>query len=156
MRFVLPLYLLLLLWLNASILHAKESAAYPYFKGPIPAHVIRVIDGDTVLVNAYPWPMHSIRVYVRLRDIDAPELRSKCVPEREAAIKAKEALAQILNNQTISLYEISGGKYYGRVIAHISIDKNQTASNTLLKQGHAIAYKKRRGYWANKFKCVNS
>jgi micrococcal nuclease len=35
-----------------------------------------VIDGDTILVAAKPWPQQTMEVYVRLRGIDAPELQS--------------------------------------------------------------------------------
>ena len=46
--------------------------------GPVTARVIRIIDGDTIEVDAHPWPGHAVRVSVRLRGIDTPERRSRC------------------------------------------------------------------------------
>ena len=56
---------------------AKASAVHETIAGPVSAEIIEVIDGDTILVDASPWPQQTIEVYVRLRGIDAPELHSK-------------------------------------------------------------------------------
>ena len=57
--------------------------------GPVTAEVIRIIDGDTIEVDAHPWPGHAVRVSVRLRGIDTPERRSRCADQRAAV--AREA-----------------------------------------------------------------
>jgi hypothetical protein len=53
--------------------------------GPVSARIVRIIDGDTLEVEAHPWPGHSVRVSVRLRGIDTPERRSQCADQRAAA-----------------------------------------------------------------------
>ena len=80
--------------LLASGVNADSRETIP---GPVPAHVVRVVDGDTVVVDAHPWPDQSVRVSVRLRGIDTPELRSKCPLFRAAALKARGTLADMIS-----------------------------------------------------------
>ena len=111
----------------------------------MPAHAevtgkVRVIDGDTVMVEAHPWPDQSVRVSVRLRGIDAPELRSKCALFRAAALKAKETLADIMSpGDMVELRNISGGKYYGRVVADLS-HADRDMGRMLIQTGLAVRY----------------
>lgn len=104
--------------------------------GPVPARVIRVIDGDTVVVDATPWPGHT----VRLRGIDAPETRSRCPAVKAAGYRAKAALGRMLEApEPVLLRNISGGKYYGRVLADISVGDHDTALD-LLDRGLVHTY----------------
>lgn len=114
-----------------------------FIPGPVYAELIRVVDGDTVLVDAEPWPNYYITVYVRLRDIDTPELNSKCLNVRKRAKAAKLALSEMLIGQKLQLYNITGGKYYGRILADMKLQDGDNVSQLLLKSGHAIAYKSR-------------
>jgi endonuclease YncB( thermonuclease family) len=66
------------------------------------------------------WPGQSITVYVRVRGIDAPEVRSRCDSERRAAALARDALAELMAGGTVSISNIAGAKYYGRVLADVS------------------------------------
>ena len=122
----------------ALILFAVFAVAVParaerfLVDGPVRATVVRVIDGDTILVDAEPWPQHKIRVSVRLRGIDAPEKRSRCESERLAALKAKRALeASIGDNPAIQLTAIEGGKYFGRILADARVGGRDLASDLL-------------------------
>ncbi len=60
--------------------HAGET-----IPGPIPADVIGVYDGDTLTVDAHPWPQITVRTSVRVRGIDTPEIRGKCSSEKAQA-----------------------------------------------------------------------
>ena len=53
--------------------------------GPVAAEILRIVDGDTLLVEATPWPQQRMEVYVRLRGIDTPELNASCPALRERA-----------------------------------------------------------------------
>ena len=118
----------------------SRETSVRFIPGPVPAHVVRVIDGDTVLVEAHPWPDQSVRVSVRLRGIDAPELRSKCPLFRTAAVKAKATLAAIMSpGDTVELRNISGGKYYGRVVANLS-HADRDMGRMLIEAGLAVRY----------------
>lgn len=50
--------------------------------GPIPAMVVKVVDGDTLNVRARIWINQELDTAVRLLGIDAPELNGACEAER--------------------------------------------------------------------------
>ena len=108
--------------------------------GPVTAEVIRIIDGDTIEVDAHPWPGHSVRVSVRLRGIDTPERRSRCADERTAALLARDELERLVTGfPTVELINVSGGKYFGRVLADIKAGSRDIAT-AMLESGLARAY----------------
>ncbi len=116
-------------------------AAADTFPGPVEAMVERVIDGDTLVVRAAVWPGHTVRVSVRLRGIDAPELKSRCAAEREAARQARDALATLVAGGAVTVSGISGDKYFGRVLAEISTATGEPVAQTLLEQGLVRPYR---------------
>ncbi|WP_428426766.1 thermonuclease family protein [Pararhizobium sp.] len=121
--------------------HAAESGKRIEITGPVTANVIRVIDGDTILVAAKPWPQQTMEVYVRLRGIDAPELKSACASTRDAGQQAREALANLTNDQDeIQLTHISGDKYFGRVVADISFSDGRNPAQEMLSAGYVSPY----------------
>jgi micrococcal nuclease len=108
-------------------------------EGPVEAILISVIDGDTLLVEAKPWPQHSVTVLVRIRGIDAPELKAKCANARRDAERAKERLTALAHGR-IRLTNISGDKYFGRVIADVTVEDAEDLGALLLAQGLVRAY----------------
>lgn len=128
-KFLVVTICFLFMWFGDS-----SEAATRFIDGPVEAEVIRVIDGDTVLVEAMPWPDHRISTYVRLRGIDAPELKSKCAALREAARQAQEVLALMMEGQRrVTLTAISGDKYFGRVVADLNLDDGRRPASILLE-----------------------
>lgn len=128
--------LLLLTALTGSPVAASENHS---ISGPVEAKLIRVVDGDTLLVNAAPWPEHSIETYVRLRGIDAPELHAKCEAIRFAARQARDALSSLITGK-VALLSISGDKYYGRVLADIRLEDGRSVADVLLASGLVEPY----------------
>lgn len=119
----------------------SSEAATRFIDGPVEAEVIRVIDGDTVLVEAMPWPDHRISTYVRLRGIDAPELKSKCAAFRTSARQAQEHLVALMAGQSrVTLTAISGDKYFGRVVADLNLDDGRRPATLLLEGGLVEPY----------------
>ena len=109
--------------------------------GPVSAQIVRIIDGDTLLVDAHPWPGHAVRVSVRLRGIDTPERRSRCLQERHAANRARSELERLVSGfRTVELRNVSGGKYYGRVLADLKAGSTDIAS-AMLEGGFASPYR---------------
>lgn len=109
--------------------------------GPVSAQVIRVIDGDTLLVDASPWPNHHVEVYVRLRGIDAPEIRSSCATVRSAAQRAQRALEEMTGKGgTVALMRISGDKYFARVVADVIAKGGRNPANEMLSSGYVGTY----------------
>src|SRR4051812_7691556 len=62
-----------------------------------PAEVLRVLDGDTFEAKVHVWPGMDITTKVRLRSIDAPEMRARCQQERVKAEAARDALRALLD-----------------------------------------------------------
>jgi endonuclease YncB( thermonuclease family) len=109
--------------------------------GPIAADVIRVVDGDTVEVRAYPWPQQSVDVLVRLRGIDAPEMHSPCASERLQAGLAKERLTSLVQSTPhVLLTDIGGDKYFGRIVANLGLDDGKDAASTLILENLVQPY----------------
>lgn len=127
-----------------STVAAPGQAASRQIDGPVLAHLVKVVDGDTVLVEAMPWPDHKVSTYVRLRGIDALELKSKCPTFRKAALRAKEELTDLMVGQDIvSLTAISGDKYFGRVVADLALQDGMRPAQHLLEAGLVEPYQGR-------------
>ena len=86
----------------------------------IPAHVVRVVDGDTIEVRASIWPGHEVRVLVRLHGIDAPELNGRCPAERLKAAAARQLVRRLTRGRAVTLHGVRHGKYAGRVVARVT------------------------------------
>ncbi len=107
--------------------------------GPVEARVVRVLDGDTILADAFVWPGQVVRVSVRIRGIDAPEIRSRCEAEKERGIAARAALEEILHEGTLHLTAIGGDKYFGRVLADVHAAERDLAEE-MLRRGLVRPY----------------
>ncbi len=97
-----------------------SASAAKIFRGPVEAKVVRVLDGDTFLADAQVWPGQTVRVNIRIRGIDAPEMKARCGAERVAAIRARDELAALLSGEAVAISNVAGAKYYGRVLADVS------------------------------------
>lgn len=145
MRNIPPLLSILIIAQSlASASHYDANAAESQWRsvtGPVSARIIRIIDGDTLLVDAHPWPGQAVRVSVRLRGIDTPESRSPCPDERLAADQARSELERLVSGfSTIELINVSGGKYYGRVLADLKAGTQDVAA-AMLESGLARPYR---------------
>ncbi len=108
--------------------------------GPVEADVVRVIDGDTFVAAAHVWPGQVITVAVRVRGIDAPELHSHCASEREAAAQSRQALEAMIAGGPVTISNIGGGKYYGRVLADVADRHGRPVAQVMLSRSLARAY----------------
>ncbi|NVP54034.1 thermonuclease family protein [Mycoplana rhizolycopersici] len=112
-----------------------------FVAGPVTADLLRVVDGDTLLVSARPWPQQSIEVLVRLRGIDAPELRAKCPAARGSAHAARLLLGRLVGvGAPVILTNIAGDKYFGRVVADVRLSDDVNPAHELVAAGLAIPY----------------
>jgi endonuclease YncB( thermonuclease family) len=106
----------------------------------LPADVLRVIDGDTFEARVHVWPGLDITTRVRLRGIDAPELRARCPAERVQAEAARDALAAILADGAVTVSTVALDKYGGRVVADASTRQIPNVSAEMLGRGLARSY----------------
>ena len=112
------------------------SLAGQTLAGPYTAIVERVIDGDTLAVRVPVWIGQELTVLVRVRGIDAPERKGRCVTERRLAKRASAYLAAIVAGGPVRLTRIAGGKYFGRVLADVTTAQGDDVARRLL--GHKL------------------
>jgi len=122
---------------SAELLPAKPAVAAVI---AYPAEVLKVLDGDTFDARVHVWPGLSVTTKVRLRGIDAPELKSRCAEERERAETARAMLAAILGQGEVAIMRVSLDKYGGRVLADAATRATTDVSATLLHAGLVRAY----------------
>ena len=109
---------LVLLCLTAPAL-AQDVAANPY--ALYYAEVVRVIDADTLDVRVDLWPGLQAVYAVRVRGIDAPELRRPgCEAERVWAEEAKAQVEKLYDvGSRVRLEKVEYDAYSGRVVADV-------------------------------------
>lgn len=104
--------------------------------------IIRVIDGDTVVITApfLPAPFEK-ELSLRISDINTPEIHlAKCDKERKLAEEVKEYITGRIEKSTKTVIVIHGwGKFGGRVIGDILLNGNKL-SKILLDKGYAEEY----------------
>lgn len=110
--------------------HSKES-----FKC---VELERVYDGDTIFVNIEDvHPIIGKEVSVRLRGVDAPEIRTKDQCEKELAIISRNFVEkELLGASIISLTQVSRDKYF-RLLATVNYDGKDLGKELL---NHGLAY----------------
>ena len=117
-----------------------------------PVDVTRVVDGDTFEARVRVWPGIEIATKVRLRNIEAPEIRGHCDREFALAQAARAALATMLAQGAVSISDVSLDKYGGRVLAAASTARTGDVAGTLLEAGLVRRYAGgRRASWCEGF-----
>jgi endonuclease YncB( thermonuclease family) len=140
---LLPICLFCLL-LMMPPLFARETLL-----GPVPATVLRVIDGDSLVVRATIWLGQEVETTVRLLGVDTPELRGACGEERNLATRSRAFTARLADTGAeISLSDIQLGKFAGRVLARVVTAGGVDIGQALIDAGLARPYRGgRRGSW---------
>ena len=134
---------------------AARNAAHPSAGGaPVPSHdalrlahraeVLRVVDGDTFEARVHLWPGLSITTRVRLRGIDTPEMKGRCMDERIKAEQARDALRAILEQGEVVIARVTLDKYGGRVLADAATYATADIAASMLETGLARRYESRR------------
>jgi len=123
----------------ASIhIHAAEETY-----GPYKAQVIRVKDGDTVLLDVRIWPGLTQRISLRLDGVNTPEKRGKGVTEceKKAGQKATNFTQRFLKGvETVIVRGVRRGKYAGRVLGRIEVPGKGDLGQALIRAGLARPY----------------
>jgi endonuclease YncB( thermonuclease family) len=127
----------------------RKHAGNPDVRHPV--DVIRTVDGDTFEARVHLWPGLDLNTRVRLRGIDAPELKASCPQELQLAEAASAALRGLLGEGEVTISNIGPDKYSGRVVADVATKKTGSVSAALLAAGHARSYSggHRNGWCAN-------
>jgi endonuclease YncB( thermonuclease family) len=123
-----------------TMIEARPSAPASVLRSGHPAEAMRVLDGDTFEARVHIWPGVEITTRVRLRGIDAPELRARCDSEQAKALAAREALARLLAQGAVGISRVGQDKYGGRVDADVSTAVAPDVSAAMLQGGYARPY----------------
>jgi endonuclease YncB( thermonuclease family) len=122
----------------AQVKAPKEPVGVEYT-----AKIIRVVDGDTIVIAApyLPAPLRP-QLAVRIYGVDTPEKghRAACPAEAAAAERASawtQALVASSARHQVILYKWD--KFGGRVIGDIVVD-GQSVRRGLIANGHAREY----------------
>ena len=109
---------------------------------PAPLRVVRVIDGDTIWVQADRGPVEKIR----LLGIDAPEMNYGRGRPECGAPEATRALRQRLDGKAVALVRHERDPY-GRTLAIVlepTAPRDSNVNEWLLRAGHAEIFRKAR------------
>lgn len=120
-----------------------SAVAQGAIPGPVEAEVVRVIDGDTVEVRAFPWLNVAVTTRVRVLGIDTPEkgARAKCAGEAALADRASAAArAALPEGAKVRLSDIQPDKYGGRVVASVEGVDGRDLAAALITAGLARPY----------------
>ena len=105
-----------------SIVSCLVQAA-PQYGTVTVTKVINVYDGDTFRVNIDSLPpIVGKNIPIRVSGVDTPEIRGKCLYEKNLALKARDFVRdKLANAKEIKLTNLQRGKYF-RVVANVTFD----------------------------------
>lgn len=105
--------------------------------------VISVYDGDTITANVHlPFNITLSSQKIRLLYIDAPEIKGGDEDSKEAAIKSRDHLIQLLDGNQIYLYtdpKRPERDSFGRILGILKT-KKIIINKQMIKDGHAVLY----------------
>ncbi len=104
-----------------------------------PIEVIRTVDGDTFLARVHQPNGADLVARVRLRGIDAPELKASCQEELDKAEAAARALRDLLGQGGVTITNLGSDKY-GRVLADVATRKTASVAAALVAGGFVRSY----------------
>ncbi|MGO4716898.1 thermonuclease family protein [Bradyrhizobium sp. 2TAF24] len=126
-------------WPDSANEILRDRTADPAARMPV--EVLRTIDGDTFVARVHlSQPDRAIVTRVRLRGIDAPELKAACEREWQMAKAATQALRTLLSEGNVAIYNIGPDKYSGRVVADAATARTPNVSSAMLAAGQARRY----------------
>ena len=128
------LFVFLLLLFSTQLFSTLLSAKSQYGDVQINS-IASIYDADTFRVNIDNWPaVVGQSVPVRVRGIDAPEIRGKCAFEKDLAQQARLLTVSLLNSaEVVELRNIERGKYF-RLLADVYIDGENLAEQLIAQQ----------------------
>ena len=118
MRSAYPFFFCLFLFIGVA--HAENT--------------VKVIDGDTIHIGSKKY---------RFSGIDTPEMKQTCKKDNQivmCGVIARDALVKKINKQQVNCKEEEVDRYK-RIVAECFVG-NESLSKYLVRNGHAVAYRK--------------
>ena len=103
------------------------------------ADVLYALDGDTFDARVNLPSEGEVTVRVRLRGIDAPEMKGACPKEQKLAEASTRALRVMLREGEVTLFNVGPDKY-GRIVADVATARTPNVSSALIAAGHGRRY----------------
>lgn len=104
--------------------------------------VVRVADGDTVVVERIGGDRAGERVTIRLHGIDAPELGSRNKPSQPYCGTSARFLGELLQDRDVVVMDMGYDKYSRTIGAVMTVPDGRIAQEELLRAGLAWVYAK--------------
>jgi len=105
------------------------------------AKVIRVVDGDTLIVDIdlgfHVWLRNQS---IRLSDIDAPESRTTDLDVKAAGLVSKDVLKELCPPESIIKIHTAFDDKYGRIAAKVENEDGVKVNTYLVRNNYAVAY----------------
>ena len=115
------------------------KTSIPYIPNITHGKVVKVYDGDTITIaTRIPNDSTIYRFSIRLLGIDCPEMKTHNSTEKELAIKARDALSNMIMYKIVQLKNISIEKY-GRILANVYF-QDINLSEWMISHGYAVLY----------------
>jgi micrococcal nuclease len=99
--------------------------------------VVEVYDGDTVTL-CFKFRGKYFKKRCRLYGINAPEIRSKNIQEKEKGRNSKNYVYSILQDKIV-IFKCKGYDKYGRLLGDIFLD-GKNINDDILEKGFAVKY----------------
>lgn len=101
--------------------------------------VIRVIDGDTIVVDVdLGFNVILRNQKVRLAGVDTPESRTRNLEEKALGLAAKQRVKDLCGSE-VYIQSLGVGKF-GRILAVPLTREGTNICATLINEGHAVEY----------------
>jgi micrococcal nuclease len=102
---------------------------------------LEIVDGDTFKTNLIGLPDSLRKVSVRIKGIDTPEIKGKCLQEIEKAIEAKSKLKEIISDYSaITVKNVKWDKYGGRILGDVYLSNGNNVASEMISSGLARPY----------------
>ena len=106
--------------------------------------LVRVVDGDTILVDCkLGFDVEIRNMRLRFAGINTPESRTRNLEEKALGLAAKARLVEILESADSIEFESHGKGKFGRVLATpyvVNNDKRTDVCQLLVREDHARLY----------------
>jgi len=123
----------------ATALSSPSGAAETY--GPYTADVVRIIDGDTVVLNVHAWPGLTQNIHLRLDGVNTPEKRRAPECEKIQGRKATAFTTTFIGSaQAVRISGVHLGKFAGRALGKIEVPGKGDLGAALMQAGLAREY----------------
>ena len=103
------------------------------------AEVTSIYDGDTLNAILDLGMSLKMEVACRLHGLDTPEIHGKSASEKEAAVRARDRLRELLLGKLVLIHSVAKPDKYGRLLCEVWTDDIHI-NQLLLDEGHARPY----------------